>query len=144
MVKPDGVQRALISVVMCRFENRGLKLIAAKLVAPKQDHFEHHYADHKGKAFFNGLVRFMLSGPVFAMVWQGTNAVKVGRSLVGETNPVNSLPGTIRGDYCLEMGRNVIHASDTVENAEKEISLWFNTNELLTYTRADEKFVYEV
>ena len=83
-------------------------------------------------------------GPVFAMVWQGTNAVKVGRALVGETNPVNSSPGTIRGDYCLETGRNVIHASDTVENAEKEINLWFGKDQVLSYSRVDEKFVFEV
>ncbi len=101
MVKPDGTQRCLIGVVMCRFENRGLKLIAAKLVAPKEDHFEKHYAEHRLRPFFQGLVQYMLKGPVFAMIWQGMNAVKVRRMMVGETNPANYNPGTIRGNYCL-------------------------------------------
>lgn len=144
MVKPDGVQRALIGVIMCRFEHKGLNLIAAKLVSPTQEHFENHYSEHKTKPFFKGLVHYMISGPVFAMVWQGLNAVKVGRALVGETNPANSSSGTIRGDFCLETGRNLIHASDSVENAEKEINLWFNKSEVLSYSRCDEKYVYEV
>lgn len=144
MVKPDGVQRGLVGEIIKRFENRGYKLIALKMATPSKEHFEKHYEDLKGKKFFPGLIEYMLSGPVVATVWQGAQAVKVGRKIVGETDPFDSTPGTIRGDYCIEKGRNVIHASDTVENAEKEINLWFNQEEVNSWSKVDEKQVYEI
>ena len=115
MVKPDGVHRGLVGEIIKRFETRGFKLIALKMASPNQEHFEKHYADLAGKKFFPSLIQYMLTGPVVATVWEGTQAVKVGRKIVGETDPIESLPGTIRGDFCIEKGRNIIHASDSVE-----------------------------
>ncbi|KAF9789818.1 nucleoside diphosphate kinase [Thelephora terrestris] len=125
MVKPDGVQRGLVGDIIGRFEKRGFKLIALKLVHATREHLEDHYGDLKGKPFFPGLINYMASGPVVAMVWEGLDAVKTGRSMLGATNPLASAPGTIRGDYALAVGRNICHGSDSVENAEKEIKLWF-------------------
>ncbi|EIN07790.1 nucleoside diphosphate kinase [Punctularia strigosozonata HHB-11173 SS5] len=125
MVKPDGVQRGLVGNIIARFESRGFKLIALKLVHATPEHLELHYADLKGKPFFPGLIKYMASGPVVAMVWEGLDAVKTGRSMLGATNPLASAPGTIRGDFALAVGRNICHGSDSVENAEKEIKLWF-------------------
>lgn len=144
MVKPDGVQRGLVGEIIKRFENRGYKLLALKMVAPPKEHLEKHYEDLKGKKFFPGLIEYMTSGPVVATVWQGSQAVKVGRRIVGETDPIESQPGTIRGDYCIEKGRNIIHASDTVENAEKEIALWFRQEEISSWEKCDVKQVYEI
>ncbi|KAI0043566.1 nucleoside diphosphate kinase [Auriscalpium vulgare] len=125
MVKPDGVQRGLVGNIIGRFEQRGFKLIALKLVHATPEHLEKHYADLKGKAFFPGLIKYMASGPVVAMVWEGLDAVKTGRVMLGATNPLASAPGTIRGDFALAVGRNICHGSDAVESAEKEIALWF-------------------
>ncbi|KDQ14482.1 hypothetical protein BOTBODRAFT_66081 [Botryobasidium botryosum FD-172 SS1] len=125
MIKPDGVQRSLVGTIISRFEQRGFKLIALKLVHSTKAHLEKHYADLSSKPFFPGLVTYMASGPVVAMVWEGLDAVKTGRSILGATNPLASAPGTIRGDFALSVGRNVCHGSDSVENAEKEIALWF-------------------
>jgi len=125
MVKPDGVQRGLVGDIIGRFEKRGFKLIALKLVHSTREHLEQHYEDLKEKPFFPGLIKYMVSGPVVAMVWEGLDAVKTGRSMLGATNPLASNPGTIRGDYALAVGRNICHGSDCVENAEKEIKLWF-------------------
>jgi len=125
MVKPDGVQRGLVGDIIGRFEKRGFKLIALKLVHATREHLEKHYEDLKEKPFFPGLIKYMASGPVVAMVWEGLDAVKTGRSMLGATNPLASAPGTIRGDYALAVGRNICHGSDSVENAEKEIKLWF-------------------
>ena len=143
MIKPDGVQRGLVGEIIKRFEERGYKLVAIKMCTPGKEHFEKHYADLSSKKFFTGLIEYMQTGPVVATVWQGTNAVKVGRKIVGETDPFDSLPGTIRGDFCIEKGRNIIHASDSVESAEKEIKLWFNEKEVNSWTKIDEKMVYE-
>jgi nucleoside-diphosphate kinase len=143
MVKPDGVQRSLVGEIILRFEKRGLKLVALKMVTPTREHFEKHYADLSSKKFFPDLINYMLMGPVVAMIWQGTTATAVGRRLVGETNPLNSNAGSIRGDFCLETGRNIIHASDAVESAEKEIALWFNNNEINSYKRSDEQWLFE-
>ena len=143
MIKPDGVVRSLVGEVIKRFENRGLRLESLKMMTPTRELIELHYADLSTKKFFPGLVEYMLWGPVVCMVWVGTNAVKVGRMMVGETDPLESTPGSIRGDYCLEKGRNMIHASDAVEAAEKEIALWFRPEEACTFARSDDKWLFE-
>ncbi|KAL2001302.1 hypothetical protein VTN02DRAFT_1944 [Thermoascus thermophilus] len=142
-IKPDGVQRGLVGPIISRFEQRGFKLVAMKLCSPSKEHLEKHYADLAGKPFFNGLVTYMLSGPIVAMVWEGREAVKTGRAILGATNPLASPPGTIRGDYAIDVGRNVCHGSDSVENAKKEIALWFNESELISYKQAQFDWVYE-
>jgi nucleoside-diphosphate kinase len=144
MIKPDGVQRGLVGTIINRFENRGYKLVALKMLSPSQELLENHYGDLKSRSFFPSLISYMLMGPVVAMVWQGTAAVSTGRKIVGATNPLDSAPGTIRGDYCIETGRNIIHASDSVDNAEKEIKLWFSETEVQSWTKAEEKWVYEI
>ncbi|CAL5871312.1 uncharacterized protein PFLUO_LOCUS5562 [Penicillium psychrofluorescens] len=142
-IKPDGVQRGLIGPIISRFENRGFKLVAMKLCSPSQEHLETHYADLSSKGFFKGLVAYMLSGPICAMVWEGKDAVKTGRTILGATNPLASAPGTIRGDYAIDVGRNVCHGSDSVENAKKEISLWFTPTELIKWKSSQAPWVYE-
>ena len=144
MVKPDGVQRGLVGEIIKRFETRGFKLVALKQCSPSKEHIETHYEDLKTKKFFPDLVSYMLMGPVVAMVWEGLAATSTGRKLVGETNPLNSLPGTIRGDFCLETGRNIIHASDSVPSANHEIKLWFQENEINSWERNDKKWIYEI
>ena len=130
MIKPDGVQRGLIGPIVTRFEQRGFKLVAMKLVHPDKSHMEKHYEDLAGKGFFAGLIQYMTSGPVVAMVWEGQNVVATGRKMLGATKPFDSQPGTIRGDYCIDVGRNIIHGSDSVESANKEIAHWFKPEEL--------------
>jgi len=142
MVKPDGVQRGLVGEITSRFEKRGFKLIALKLVHASPEHLEKHYADLKGKPFFPGLIKYMASGPVVAMVWEGLDAVKTGRSMLGATNPLASSPGTIRGDYALAVGRNICHGSDAVESAEKEIKLWFPEG-IVQYNYDQAKWIFE-
>ncbi|KAK8187126.1 nucleoside diphosphate kinase [Phyllosticta capitalensis] len=142
-VKPDGVQRGLVGPIISRFENRGFKLAAIKLVTPTKEHLETHYADLKGKPFFPGLIAYMGSGPVCAMVWEGRDAVKTGRAILGATNPLASAPGTIRGDFALETGRNVCHGSDSVENAKKEIALWFKEGEVISWKSHSFDWIYE-
>ncbi|KAH9901154.1 nucleoside diphosphate kinase [Cubamyces sp. BRFM 1775] len=142
MVKPDGVQRGLVGNIIGRFEQRGFKLVALKLVHATPEHLEKHYADLKGKPFFPGLIKYMASGPVVAMVWEGLDAVKTGRSMLGATNPLASAPGTIRGDFALAVGRNICHGSDSVENAEKEIQLWFPEG-IVQYTADQAKWIFE-
>ncbi len=142
MVKPDGVQRGLAGEIMARFEKRGFQIVAAKMMHPTVEHLEKHYADLSSKGFFRGLVDFMASSPVFAMVIQGKDAVKTGRRMLGETNPLASAPGTIRGDYAIDLGRNICHGSDSVESAEAEIALWFPEG-VLPYTKAVTAWIYE-
>ncbi|KAK6858514.1 nucleoside diphosphate kinase, partial [Apiospora arundinis] len=142
-IKPDGVQRGLVGPILSRFENRGYKLVAIKLMTPGKAHLEKHYADLAGKPFFPGLIEYMNSGPICAMVWEGRDAVKTGRVLLGATNPLASAPGTIRGDFAIDVGRNVCHGSDSVENAEKEIALWFKPEDLVSYKSATFDWVYE-
>lgn len=142
MVKPDGVQRGLAGEIMARFEKRGYQLLAAQLMQPGREHLEKHYADLSAKPFFNGLVEFMSSSPVLAMVFQGKDVVKTGRKMLGETHPLASNPGTVRGDYGIDVGRNVCHGSDSVESAEKEIALWF-PNGVCSYSRAISPWIYE-
>lgn len=126
-VKPDGVQRGLISGIIGRFEQRGYKLVALKLLVPSKALAHEHYADLSKKPFFNGLVDYMTNGkaPVVGMVWEGPGVIKQGRVMLGATDPKNAGPGTIRGDYCITIGRNICHGSDSAESAEKEINLWF-------------------
>ncbi|MFX4302524.1 nucleoside-diphosphate kinase [Alicyclobacillus tolerans] len=140
MIKPDGVQRGLIGEIVGRFEKKGLKLVAAKLLAVDSKTAEAHYAEHKERPFFGELVSFITSSPVFAMVWEGENAVSVVRSMMGKTNPVDSAPGTIRGDFGLSIGMNIIHGSDSVENANREIGLWFAEN-TLTYSKSGDVWI---
>ena len=142
MIKPDGVQRGLIGQIITRFEQKGFKLVAMKLVAPGKEMFEKHYADLAGKPFFGGLVEYASSGPVCCMVWEGLNAVLTGRKMLGATKPFDSEPGTIRGDFCLDVGRNVIHGSDSLESAAKEIGLWFPEG-LCEYESCQKAWVYE-
>lgn len=144
MIKPDGVQRGLVGKIIQRFEDRGYKLVAMKFFSPSQELLETHYQDLKEKKFFNDLIKYMLMGPVVAMVWQGTAAVVTGRKMLGTTNPLDSAPGSIRGDFCIDTGRNVIHGSDSVESAKREISLWFKPEEVTSYTKAEESWVYEI
>jgi len=143
MVKPDGVQRGLDGEVINRFEKRGYKLVAMKFMQASKEHLQNHYSDLAGRPFFNGLIEYMSSGPVVPMVWEGTNVVLTGRDMVGATDPLKSQPGTIRGDFCIQVGRNIIHGSDSVPSADKEIALWFNENELIHYKPAIDVWVYE-
>lgn len=130
MVKPDGVKRQVVGDIIDRFERRGFVMRAAKLMNVPRELAEEHYAEHKEKPFFNELVDFITSGPVFAMVWEGENIIKLARVMMGATKPEEAQPGTIRGDYAVTISENVIHGSDSPESAEREIKLWFN-NELV-------------
>ncbi|CAG02649.1 unnamed protein product, partial [Tetraodon nigroviridis] len=141
-LKPDGVQRKLVGEIVRRFEKKGFKLVALKLVQAPQDLLRKHYSDLSRRPFFGELVRYMSSGPVVAMVWQGQDVVKTARKMLGETNPADSLPGTIRGDSCVDVGRNVIHGSDSVESAQKEIYLWFRPHELHNWENSSNSWVY--
>jgi nucleoside-diphosphate kinase len=145
MVKPDGVQRGLIGEIISRLEERGLKLVGAKFMQIDEELAHEHYAEHEDKPFFDGLVEFITSGPVMAMVWEGADATRQVRKMMGETDPAESAPGTIRGDFGLDLGRNVIHGSDHEDPGanEREIELFFDESELVDYERADEGWLYE-
>ena len=143
LVKPDGVQRALIGEVIARFERRGLRLAGAKFMQVSLDLAKAHYAEHEGKPFYDGLISYITSAPVMAMVWEGPNAVAAIRQTVGSTKPVESAPGTIRHDFALEVGRNLIHASDKPETGVRETALWFKNEELVDWTREADKWVFE-
>jgi nucleoside-diphosphate kinase len=143
MIKPDGVQRGLVGDIISRFEKKGFKLVGMKLTAPGKEMFEKHYADLSSKGFFGGLVAYASSGPVVAMVWEGHNVVASGRKMLGATRPDDSAPGTIRGDFCIDVGRNVIHGSDSVESANKEIDLWFGHDNLTKWSHHSNAWVYE-
>lgn len=145
MVKPDGVQRGLVGEVIGRLEERGLKLVAAKFMQIDQDLAEEHYGEHEGKPFFESLVGFITSGPVMAMVWEGQDATRQVRGMMGATDPAEAAPGTIRGDFGLDLGRNVIHGSDDEDPGanEREIDLFFEESELVEYGRIDEAWLYE-
>jgi len=143
MIKPDGVQRGLIADIIKRFEQRGYKLVAMKFMQASEEHLKTHYADLSGKPFFAGLIKYVGSGPVVAMVWEGLDIVKSGRMMLGETNPLESKPGSIRGDYSVQVGRNIIHGSDTNENAAKEIKLWFSEKELVDWKPLLASQIYE-
>merc|ERR1719229_805099 len=133
MIKPDGVQRGLVGEIIKRFEQKGFKLVAMKFMNASEEHLKKHYADLAGKKFSPGLIKYMCSGPVVPMVWEGLDVVKTGRAMLGATNPADSAPGTIRGDYSIQVGRNICHGSDSVESANHEIALWFKPEELCSW-----------
>jgi nucleoside-diphosphate kinase len=143
LVKPDGVQRGLIGEVIGRLERRGLRLVAAKFIQVSQNLAETHYSIHKGKPFYNGLIKYITSAPVMAMAWEGPNAVTAIRQTMGATRPTEAAPGSIRHDFALEVGRNLTHASDSVENGEKEVALWFGPAELVNWKRDADLWIFE-
>ncbi|KAG4075290.1 hypothetical protein HA402_003081 [Bradysia odoriphaga] len=142
MIKPDGIQRGLIGEIIQRFERKGFKLVAMKLLQADKTLLMDHYKELSDKPFFENLVKYVGSGPVCPMVWEGLNVVKTGRSMLGETDPSKALPGTIRGDYSIAIGRNVIHGSDSVESAEREINLWFQADELVKWQSSNDKWIH--
>ena len=143
LVKPDGVQRGLIGEVILRLERRGLRLVAAKFIAVSHELAETHYAIHKGKPFYESLILYITSAPVMAMAWEGPNAVNAIRQTMGATRPTEAAPGSIRHDFALEIGRNLTHASDTPENGEQEVALWFKPDELISWGRSIDQWVFE-
>ncbi|WP_053219397.1 nucleoside-diphosphate kinase [Virgibacillus senegalensis] len=142
MVKPDGVQRNLIGTIVERFEKKGYQLRAAKLMQISEELAGEHYGEHKGKPFYGELVSFITSSPVFAMVWEGENVIASARQMMGKTNPQEASPGTIRGDFGVTVGKNVIHGSDSLESAEREIHLFFDEKELLQYESNNKNWLY--
>ena len=143
LIKPDAMQRGLAGTIIDRLERRGLKIAAMKLIHMDGALAEKHYGIHKGKSFFDGLVSYFTSRPIIAAVFEGTNAVQVVRNTMGKTNPVDADAGTIRGDFALEIGRNLVHGSDSVENAKKEIELFFKPEEIIDYHRETDKWIFE-
>src|SRR5437016_7107985 len=143
IVKPDGVQRGLVGPILTRLEARGLKIVGLKLVQVAQDLAARHYAEHEGKPFYAGLLKYITSAPVVVACVEGTSAVQMVRNSVGATNPLNAAPGTVRGDLALDIGRNLIHASDAPATAERELSLWFVSDELVSYPRDTDRWNFE-
>ncbi len=143
LVKPDGVQRGLIGEIIKRLENRGLRLIGAKFIQVSRELAEEHYGIHKGKAFYESLLNYITSAPVMAMAWDGPSAVAAIRQTMGATRPTEAAPGSVRHDFGLEIGRNLTHASDSVENGEKEVSLWFSKDELVDWNQTISPWVLE-
>ena len=143
LVKPDGVQRSLVGEVISRLERRGLRLAGAKFMQVGKALAEAHYAIHKGKPFYDGLIAYIISAPVMAMVWEGPGAVAAIRQTMGATRPLEAAPGSIRHDFALEVGRNLTHASDSPENGEKEVALWFRREELVSWSRDVDRWVFE-
>lgn len=142
-IKPDGVQRALVGEVIRRFEAKGFTLVGLKLMQASRELAEQHYAVHKERPFFAGLVDFITSGPLVAMVWEGDGVIASARKIIGATNPLNAEPGTIRGDFGVSVGRNLIHGSDAPETAQQEIKLWFKDEELASWKPAITTWLYE-
>lgn len=143
LIKPDGVQRGLMGEVITRLEQRGLRLVGAKFMQVSQELAETHYAIHKGKPFYDGLIAYITSAPVMAMVWEGPNAIAAVRQTMGATRPTEAAPGSVRHDFALEVGRNLTHASDSVENGQAEVSLWFTEHELVDWKRANDPWIFE-
>ena len=144
LVKPDGVQRGLIGEIVGRFERRGLKLVGMKFLQMSDDLAGEHYGVHKERPFYASLVEYITSGPVVAMVWEGNEAIAAARATMGATKPVEAAPGTIRGDFGMEIGRNLVHGSDSAENGAIEIALWFDEAELIDYDRTIEPWILEL
>ena len=142
-IKPDGVQRQLVGQVIQRFEAKGFTLVGLKLLQVPRELAEKHYEVHKERPFFAGLVNFITSGPVVAMVWEGDGVVAASRKMIGATNPLSAEPGTIRGDFGVNIGRNLIHGSDAIETAQREIALWFKDEELAPWTPSTQSWLYE-
>ena len=143
LVKPDGVQRGLIGEIIGRLEQRGLKLVGMKLMQVDDALARQHYGEHVDRPFFPGLVEFITSGPVVAMAWEADNAVEAVRNTMGQTNPTTSPPGTIRGDLALDIGRNLVHGSDSPESAQRELALFFTSGDLLDYSRSNDPWIKE-
>ena len=143
LLKPDAVQRGLIGEIIQRLERRGLLLTAAKFMQVSQELAETHYGIHKGKPFYASLLEYITSAPVMAMAWEGPNAVAAVRQTMGATNPTAAAPGSVRHDFGLEIGRNLTHASDSIENGQKEVALWFKEDELIKWNRAVDEWIFE-
>ncbi|TXK81408.1 nucleoside-diphosphate kinase [Paenibacillus sp. N3.4] len=141
MVKPDGVQRGLIGEIMKRFEQKGFQLIGSKLTVMSREQAEFHYAEHKGKDFYERLVNFITSGPVFAMVWEGEQVIALSRTMIGKTNSLEAAPGTIRGDFAVHTNLNLIHGSDSPESAAREIGNFFNSEEIFAYSKVIQTWI---
>ncbi|MBO3461758.1 nucleoside-diphosphate kinase [Aetokthonos hydrillicola Thurmond2011] len=142
-IKPDGVQRALVGQIISRFETKGFTLVGLKLIKVSRELAEQHYDVHRERPFFAGLVDFITSGPVAAMVWEGDGVVASARKLIGATNPLTAEPGTIRGDFGVNIGRNLIHGSDAIETAQREIALWFTNEELISWEPRIKPWLHE-
>ena len=143
LIKPDAMQRALAGEILARLERRGLRIVGLKLLQVDRALAERHYAEHAGKGFYESLVSYITSCPIIAAVFEGTDAVEAVRATMGKTNPRDAAPGTIRGDFGLEIGRNLIHGSDSLESAAREVALFFQPSELLSYERSIDKWVSE-
>lgn len=142
-VKPDGVERILVGEVVGRFEKRGLKLVGMKFMKVTKEMAEQHYGEHKGKPFYEGLVSYITSGPIVAMALEGKNAVALARQIIGATKPLEAAPGTIRGDLAVEIGRNIVHGSDSPENGQREIGIFFKPEEIVEWTGSLNKWIWE-
>jgi len=143
IIKPDGVERSLIGSIISRFEQRGLKIAGLKLLQVSDDLARRHYAVHEGRPFFEPLIAYIVSSPVVVMVLEGPNAIQLARNTIGATRPAEAAPGSIRGDFGVMVGRNLVHGSDSPENAEAEIALWFDRSELVSYNRTIEPWILE-
>ena len=143
LVKPDGVQRGMVGEVISRLERRGIKLVAMKMMQVDDVLAHRHYGEHEGKPFFQGLVDFITSSPLVAMVWEADDAVEIVRGTMGQTNPKNAAPGTIRGDLGVNIGRNLVHGSDSPESAQREVALFFGKDEILDYSRNNDPWITE-
>ncbi|MEF3301804.1 nucleoside-diphosphate kinase [Paenibacillus sp. GYB003] len=141
MIKPDGVQRGLIGEIVSRFERKGFTLVAAKLMVVPKEKAERHYAEHHGRPYYDDLMRFITSGPVFAMVWEGDQVIALSRIMMGKTNTLEAQPGTIRGDFAVHTNRNLIHGSDSPENAVREIAIFFEPHELVGYDKTIQTWI---
>lgn len=144
LIKPDGVQRGLMGEIIGRFERRGLRLAGMKFMQVPLELASKHYAEHEGKSFYAGLISYIQSGPVVAMVWEGPNAVALARQLMGKTKPVEAEVGTIRADLAVDVGRNLVHGSDKPETGEREVALWFTPEELVTWSRDVDRWAFEL
>jgi len=143
IIKPDGVQRGLVGEIVSRIEQRGLRLIGMRFMQVSTSLAEEHYAIHKGKPFYTGLIKYITSAPVVVMAWEGRKAIEAIRQLMGATNPTEAAPGTIRADFGIDIGRNLTHGSDSPENGLAEVGLWFSEEELVAWERIGEEWVYE-
>ncbi|WP_036485892.1 nucleoside-diphosphate kinase [Myxosarcina sp. GI1] len=143
MIKPDGVQRHLVGEIVRRFEAKGFTLVGLKMMKVSRELAEKHYEVHKDKSFFPGLVDFITSAPVIAMVWEGESVIAAARNIIGATNPISAAPGSIRGDFGVSIGRNLIHGSDAIETARQEVSLWFDDEELVDWEPIRKSWLYE-
>ena len=143
MIKPDGVQRHLTGEIIHRFESKGFTLVGLKMMQVSRELAEKHYGVHKERPFFQGLIEFITSAPVIAMVWEGESVVSAARNLIGATNPITAAPGSIRGDLGVSIGRNLIHGSDAIETAQAEVALWFSESELLNWEPVRKSWLYE-